>query len=187
MNAQALGTRLVTDAGGTIGQWRVLSLRAVRGEWLSSVERLAVSFGGGERAADALWSLQGVTSNVRYIDRPEQTGHHERQPPLARPEASRAALIPIRKSTRWWEMTQEERREVFEEQPHHVGDSMTYLPAVARRLVHCRDLGEPFDFLTWFEYAPQHAERFEELVDHLRRSTEWQFVEREVDLRLARE
>ncbi len=32
---------------------------------------------------------------------------------------------------------------------------MRYLLAVARRLYHCRDLGEPFDFLTWFEYAPQ--------------------------------
>jgi hypothetical protein len=40
---------------------------------------------------------------------------------------------------------------------------MEYLPAVARRLHHSRELGEPFDFLTWFEYAPEHADAFEEL------------------------
>jgi hypothetical protein len=27
---------------------------------------------------------------------------------------------------------------------------MKYMAAVARRLYHARDLGEPFDFLTWF-------------------------------------
>ena len=63
---------------------------------------------------------------------------------------------------------------------------MRYLPAVARRLSHSRELGEPFDFLTWFEYAPEHAERFEELVKALRASDEWTYVEREVDIRLRR-
>jgi hypothetical protein len=63
---------------------------------------------------------------------------------------------------------------------------MKYLPAIARRLHHSRDLGEAFDFLTWFEYAPQSAQSFEELVDELRASEEWQYVEREVDIRLVR-
>jgi hypothetical protein len=60
------------------------------------------------------------------------------------------------------------------------------LPAIARRLYHCRDLGQEFDFLTWFEYAPQHATPFEELVQALRETTEWKYVEREVDIRLVR-
>jgi hypothetical protein len=47
-------------------------------------------------------------------------------------------------------------------------------------------IAEPFDFLTWFEYAPEHAEAFEELVAKLRAREEWTFVEREVDVRLAR-
>jgi len=61
-----------------------------------------------------------------------------------------------------------------------------YLPAVARRLHHGRDLGEPFDFLTWFEFAPEHAAAFDELVLRLRETEEWTYVEREIDLRLAR-
>ncbi|MGH3478580.1 MAG: hypothetical protein ACRDRY_23980 [Pseudonocardiaceae bacterium] len=63
---------------------------------------------------------------------------------------------------------------------------MEYLPAVARQLYHSRDLGEPFDFLTWFEYAPDAGPAFEELVARLRVTTEWGYVEREVEIRLAR-
>ena len=63
---------------------------------------------------------------------------------------------------------------------------LEYLPAVARRLHHSRDLEGPFDFLTWFEYAPRDAEAFEELVGRLRETEEWAYVEREVDIRLAR-
>ena len=57
----------------------------------------------------------------------------------------------------------------------------------ARQLYHSRDIGEPFDFLTWFEYAPQHSEAFEELVRKLRNTEEWRFVDREVDIRLERD
>src|SRR6516165_1923539 len=49
-----------------------------------------------------------------------------------------------------------------------------------------RQLGEPFDFLTWFEYAPEHVNAFEELVRRLRSTPEWHYVEREVDVRLSR-
>ena len=53
-------------------------------------------------------------------------------------------------------------------------------------LHHSRELGEPFDFLTWFEYAPEHADAFEELVRRLRSTAEWRYVEREVDIRASR-
>ena len=62
-------------------------------------------------------------------------------------------------------------------------EELKYLPAVARRLHHSRELGEPFDFLTWFEYAPEHADAFEEMVRRLRSTAEWRYVEREVDIR----
>ena len=61
-----------------------------------------------------------------------------------------------------------------------------YGRTLARRLHHSRELGEPFDFLTWFEYAPEYADTFEELVHRLRSTVEWRYVEREVDIRLVR-
>ena len=42
----------------------------------------------------------------------------------------------------------------------HIETGLRYVPAVARRLYQSRDLGEPFDFLTWFEYAPGDAADF---------------------------
>ena len=106
---------------------------------------------------------------------------------IGRAEATCAALIPIKKSAAWWDLTQEERREIFEDKSHHIASSLKYLLDIARQLYHSRDLGEPFDFLTWFEYAPAHADAFEELVRTLRASEEWKFVEREVDIRMERE
>jgi hypothetical protein len=44
---------------------------------------------------------------------------------------------------------------------------------------------QPFDFLTWFEYSPADASRFEELVGRLRETEAWRYVEREIDVRLT--
>ncbi len=109
-----------------------------------------------------------------------------RQQGLSRPQATRAALIPIRKTEAWWALAQDERRAIFEESSRHIGIGLEYLPDVARRLHHSRELGEPFDFLTWFEYAPEHADAFENLVRRLRETEEWRYVDREVDIRLTR-
>src|SRR5215471_9213064 len=74
----------------------------------------------------------------------------------------------------------------FEERSHHIAVGLEYLPAVSRRLHHGHDLGEPFDFLTWFEYSPEDANAFEELVRRLRQTPEWRYVDREVENRLSR-
>ena len=64
---------------------------------------------------------------------------------------------------------------------------MKTLPQVARRLHHCRDLSEsePFDFLTWFEYAPAHQQMFDDMLADLRASEEWHYVDREVEIRVV--
>lgn len=178
---------LVTFAGGGTGPWRVDRLEAVRGAGLPAVERLLVLEGSPLNVpAKAAWLLRGVTSNLRYTNEAERQALAVKQPDLGRPEATRAALIPIRKKDEWWNLAQDERRAIFEERSNHIRTGLEYLPAVARRLHHCRDLGEPFDFLTWFEYAPADADAFEELVGRLRETEEWSYVEREVDIRLAR-
>ena len=140
----------------------------------------------GATAGDWEWLLRGVPSHERYVTRREREELASRQPPLGRPEATRAALIPIRKSAEWWGLPQDERRAIFEERSRHIETGMAYLPAIARRLLHCRDLLEPFDFLTWFEYAPAHEAAFDELVERIRATEEWRYVEREVDVRLER-
>ncbi|MCI0695219.1 chlorite dismutase family protein [candidate division KSB1 bacterium] len=184
-----MNSRLFTFVGGKVGTWSVVQVEAVVGDSLPITERLDVVRGAVPATPDgAKWVLRGVTSNVRYITRAEQDFLVAKQADLGRPQATRAALIPIKKNATWWDLPQDERRRIFEESSHHVKTGLKYLPAIARRLHHCRDLGEtePFDFLTWFDYAPEHAQTFEELVAELRATEEWKFVEREVDIRLAR-
>jgi hypothetical protein len=177
----------VAFVGARTGRWRVERLETIAGEPLASASHVEVPEGPSAAGqVDAAWVLRGVTSNERYVNRDEQRELSSRQDPLGRPESTRAALIPITKSEAWWELAQDERRRIFEESSHHVATGLEYLPEIARRLHHGRDLGEPFDFLTWFEFAPEHASAFEELLVRLRATEEWTFVEREIDLRLAR-
>jgi chlorite dismutase len=182
---------LVTFAAGSTGAWKIDQIASVVGAGLPAADRLAMIEGAIPSSAPAIlsakWALRGVTSNLRYTHHTERAGMEAIQEGLARPTATRAALIPIRKNEAWWNLAQDQRRAIFEETSRHIAIGKAYLPAIARRLHHCRDLGgEPFDFLTWFEYAPQDAEAFERLVRELRVTQEWRYVEREVDVRLSR-
>lgn len=180
--------RLFTFIGGDAGDWRIVRMEAAVGEPLANAKRLNITSGSVSEFPNAKWLLRGIISNERYVVRDEKDRLGAKQPGLGRPEATCAALIPIRKNVAWWNLSQDERRNVFEEQSHHAHIGLQYLPAVARRLHHCRDLGEnePFDFLTWFEYAPGDEAAFNKLVAELRASPEWAYVDREIDIRLVR-
>lgn len=171
--------------GAGEGTWRVQWSRAVRGEALAPATHVSVMPVDGPPGGEPVsWRLEGHMSNLRYATRSELTVLRSTQEPLGRPDARCAAMIPIRKSAAWWELAQDERRAIFEETSHHTAIGLAYLPAISRQLYHARDLGQPFDFITWFEYARPHAGEFEELVARLRSSREWDFVDREVDIRL---
>lgn len=174
--------------GGSEGPWRITSCDTVVGMPLEIVQRLDVmNMPSANLVRRSAWVLQGFTSNVRYAERHEINQLTAKQEGLNRPASSCAALIPIRKSPEWWAKSQEERRAIFEAQSRHTEIGLTYLPEIARQLHHSRDLGEPFDFLTWFEFAPEHTPAFNDLVSQLRASKEWEYVEREVDIRLVRD
>jgi chlorite dismutase len=177
--------------GGQSGAWRVTRFAPMKGAGLVRTPALSSVYSASIALpilpALTSWRLAGVASHVRYTQRAEKEQLVAVQAPLGRPEATCAALIPIKKSAAWWDLTQEERRQIFEDKSQHIAASLKYLPAIARQLYHCRDLGEPFDFLTWFEFEPAHAEMFEELVGMLRATEEWNYVEREVDIRVERE
>ena len=178
----------VVFVGGASGPCRIQWIEAVIGEPLPIAERLEVLKGEGTcHPAEADWVLRGVTINARYVNEAERAALTARPAGLGRPEATCATFISISKPQTWWELTQKARREIFEERSWHITTSLLYLLAVARRLHHGRDRGEPFDFLTWFEYAPAYAGAFEELVSKLRETEEWTYVEREVAVRLVRD
>lgn len=140
----------VAFIGGASGSWSIERMEAVSGASLAAASHLRVAEGAAVPAQleDAVWVLRGVASNERYVTHAEHDALVARQEPLGRPGSTRGALIPIKKSERRWDLAQDERRRIFEESSRHVAVGIEYLPAVARRLHHGRDLGEPFDFLT---------------------------------------
>lgn len=181
--------RLFHFVAGAAGPWQIEDARWVCGDPLPAATHISVlPDTPGFHTSAAVWSLRGITSNERYVTSAEKSALAAVQEGLGRAQATRAALIPIRKNAAWWALPQDERRQILEDQSHHIAIGLQYLPAIARRLHHCRDLGgsEPFDFITWFEYAPEHGSAFDELVAALRASVEWQYVEREADFRLIR-
>lgn len=178
--------QVVSFVGGDSGAWHVERVVGVTGPPLANVARLDIVDGRAAEDGGRGWVLRGVTSNERYVERSEREALVARQEALGRASATCGALIPITKVAAWWELTQDERRAVIETRSHHIATGLAYLPAIARRLHHGRDLHEPFDFLTWFEFGPADVEAFEELVGRLRETVEWTFVEREVDIRVVR-
>jgi chlorite dismutase len=164
-------------------------METIIGEPLQQASRLNVVAGAVSPGKNIQWLLRGITSNERYVTREEKKQLVAKQEGLGRPQAVCAALIPIRKKAEWWTLSQDDRRKILEDKSRHIQTGLKYLPAVARRLHHCRDLGEhePFDFLTWFEYAPSDAPAFDQLLVELRASEEWSYVDREIDIRISLE
>lgn len=181
------GTALarVSFVAGTEGEWRVTRVRAIVGEPLPQTPALSRVEGPAfVEPGAATWLLRGVRSNERYIERAEKTQLAAVQEGLGRPASRLAALIPLRKTAAWWDLPQDERRAIFEAKSRHIAIGSRFLPAIARRLYHGRDLGEPFDFLTWFEFAAGDAGAFDELLGRLRETEEWRFIDHEVEVRL---
>jgi chlorite dismutase len=189
VTGSGVNSRMFSFVGGNVGDWRVLSATAVAGQALPDVAHVDIVAGAAPvMSPPPTWVLRGVTSHERYVTRAEKTSLVDRQAVLGRPQATHAALIPIRKSAAWWALTQDERRAVFEDRSRHIAIGLHALPGVARRLHHCRDLAEPeaFDFVTLFDYAETDAPVFDQMLAQLRATEEWTFVEREVDIRLVR-
>jgi hypothetical protein len=174
---------IVHFIGGDQGEWTIRSMTPVSGAPMTAAARMAIAHQpspGGHG-----WDLAGSISNLRYTTASERSGLQAKQSGLGRTEASCAALIPISKSDAWWTLAQDERLAIYA-RSQHTAIGMDYLPAIARRLHHGRDLGEPFDFLTWFEFAPEAEADFDHMLARLRATEEWTYVTHEVDIRLVK-
>lgn len=178
-----IGHRVWFEGCDDGGQWRITDVVDVIGESLSRANFLRID--GQPLAADASWSLSAVVSNLRYTTSAERSTLQAQQAPLGRDDSACAVLIPIRKSPAWWALAQDDRRAIYT-RSDHTPIGLDYIPAIARQLHHCRDLGEPYDFLTWFEFTDGDTSRFRELLKRLRDSEEWDYVDQEVEVWLTR-
>jgi len=184
-----LNERIFSFLGGENGTWSVVSHRTLSGDPIAPVACVEMVQGLiADLPPGAVWSLHGVTTNDRYTHAAEKAELIKRQAPIGRPSSTRSALILLRKTAEWWALPQDERRDVLEEQSHHIAIGLRYLPAIARRLLHCRDMGiaEPFDFIGFLDFAPTEEAAFDDMLRELRATREWAFMDREIDIRLTR-
>ncbi len=178
---------ITSFVGQSYGPWSVLSIKTIVGKGLSLSSSMdIVKDISVEKSENTNWVLKGFTSNLRYTNRPEKIVLDQQPSVLGKPENTFAAFIPIKKNAEWWLLTQDERRKIMAENSKHIEIGTKYLSAISRQLFHSRDIGEEFDFLTWFEFSPNNRERFDELIFLLRKTEEWKYVEREVDVRLKK-
>jgi hypothetical protein len=173
------------------GEWRVQSIEKIKGDkGVAHVTHVSILSSSTAPPTDiSVWTLKGATSNTRYVTREEMEALVSHQVTFgSRPEATCAAIILISKDAKWWSMTQDERRRMFEETSKHNTIGMKALPAIARRLHHCRDLEAQaeFDFITLFDFAPEHEAVFNQLLAELRATEEWGFISSEVEIRLMK-
>ncbi|EPL1001581.1 hypothetical protein M0I87_005040 [Pseudomonas aeruginosa] len=93
-----MDTRLFAFVGGDSGLWRIVGTETIVGKSLPEAKRLnVISASELQPETNAPWVLRGITSNERYVMREEKNEIVVKQQGLARPEATCAALIPIRK------------------------------------------------------------------------------------------
>ena len=169
--------------GSDSGKWEVQSKDTIIGESLPKcmyINRASEEY----ILENNIWTLKGVTSNLRYTHRDEKVVLDENPSVLNKIENTCAAFIPIKKTDEWWLFTQDERRQIIAENSKHIAIGIKYLSTISRQLFHSRDIGEEFDFLTWFEFSPDNINLFNELLEALRSTEEWKYVSREVDIRM---
>jgi len=99
-------TRSFTFAAAGTGGWTVRAQTTVAGQDLARQIALRV-VPGFETPPGSIWTLRGITSNVRYVEQVEEAALAAKQEGLAGLGSTYAALMPIRKSADWWELTQD--------------------------------------------------------------------------------
>ena len=170
--------------GSSEGNLKVIAMKTIVGESLPDVLFVQKKTSNLTENLKGTWFFKGVISNLRYTEKLEKEGLLAKQEGLGRPKSTHAVMILIKKNEAWWNLAQDERRQIMEDKSKHNQIGMDYLPAIARQLFHSKDIGEPFDFITWFEYAPEEESSFDELLNRLRNSLEWTYIEREVEVRM---
>jgi hypothetical protein len=135
--------------------------------------------------------LQGVGQHLSYTSARDR----QRLAGMSLPNAGPlAVVVTVSKSAAWWGLAQDERQTYFRNATSgnegHVAIGERYASKISRRLYHGRYLpGSEWDFITYFEFAEEHATGFRKLLAALRdrrRNPEWAFVERESEVWMRR-
>lgn len=178
--------------GERVDRYRVESVTSRTGAPLEGLEpgmlvvRLESTVGVPEGDGD----LVAVTQHLGYT----RSGERAELASTATPGPNaHVVVIPISKSPGWWSLAHDERDRLFRgagKADGHVNVGRPQAKSILRKLYHGRGVpGAGWDFLTYFEFEPDLAGDFRELVAGLRdsaRNPEWAEVTREAEVWLRR-
>jgi hypothetical protein len=186
-------TSLIEPGNGErVDRYRIASVTSHRGAplqglgvggFFSRVESTAgVPSGDGE--------LVGVTQHLGYT----RSDEREELAATATPgQNAHVVVIPLTKSPGWWSLAHDERDRLFRgagKADGHVNVGRPHAKTILRKLYHGRGVpGAGWDFLTYFEFEPELAADFRDLLSGLRdpaRNPEWAEVVRESEIWLER-
>jgi hypothetical protein len=193
--------RIARTSDGRLNEYVIREVVRVVGEPPSGIRQgwrmlriendAPITFGGSRLAKDSTVAYNGVTQHSHYateIQRRELDlrSHGEFEPS----NETTSVLIPIGKSTQWWQLAQDVRQAYFtqtETKEGHAAIGLRYVDLVYRKLYHSRymDASVHYDFLTYFEFRSSHCDDFKELLAELRdteRNPEWAYVGLEYEI-----
>lgn len=174
-----------------IDRYRIEELRTLSGAPLAGLEvgselfRIETLLGPPPGAGELL----GVTQHLGYQTAVERLELAPPSPPGGDPHI---VVIPISKSSAWWDLAHDQRNAVFRDHAPrgHVHVGRLYVSRIHRKLYHARYLpASGWDFITYFEFARERIADFRALVSGLRDTTqnpEWGYVERESEIWMKR-
>ena len=133
-------SRATTFVGGKTGSMLVASHATISGQPIARVDAVDMIAGiPTDLPLDAIWAVHGVASNDRYTTRAEKTELTSRQAPIGRPEATSLGTDPIAQEGRMVGAHPGRPPPRSSKRTHIISRlDMRYLPAVARRLLHCQ-------------------------------------------------
>ena len=99
-----------------------------------------------------------------------------------------AVILPLTKTTAWWAMPLDKRKQYFDKSPETLGKAQMghnevgfmYIKSIFRKLYHSRFIDDGQDFMTHFEFSDSDIDAFKALMNGLRdkeTNPEWGFVQ----------
>lgn len=185
--SQTADEKIFHYVGGTSGPWRITKIDTQIGLPLRAASHVDINVGPlASQPFNASWILRGVASSTRFITRDDASEFTLTSSPSHQSQTPCAALILIRRCYEWWNLDKAERTEFQKDREDLLHTNVPFFSTIAKRFQFQRKRNESFDFMAWIEYEASDAALLDEIASTFRRSREWFFVDREIDIRMER-